>query len=713
MKLYHYILILFAITLGIFLGLRYYILSVVEKGPIPSIEELENPDQSLATRVFSKDGELLDYYFNQKRVNLTIDEIPQDFIDALIATEDRKYYEHWGLHINRILKAIVKRVISFGSDVEGGSTLTQQLARTLYLDQSPTLDRKIREAYTAIQMEKRYTKDEILEMYINQVYYGAGAYGLYTAANKYFGKRPLDLNKAEIAYLVGVINAGTKFNAFSNYRKGKERRNVVLLMMADQNLITDAEFYELRGQEIILNESESETSISSFAPHYIEHIRQNFKEVEELKLYNLYKDGLTIYTTLDSKIQRYANKAVQEHLEYYQRIFNKSWRWDYHKDLENTLIKEAIQKSPEYRKADQETRKRIADRLRKDKKFTDSVKNVATTIQCGVVVMEPSTGAVLAMVGASPKFMDENPHAKHSLNHVTQIRRQPGSSVKPFVYAASIDDSRLSPDDSISCSSYTYTLPNSDDYWAPRVGYDCDSNQQVTIRFALMKSINSVAARLITQYTTPERVRILLRKAGIESPLMAVPALSLGAGGEVKPIELATAFCTFPNSGIRPEAYYLGKIEDQYGNVVFERTKNTRITNVLDENTADLLTDMMQDVVTRGTAGRVRQHFDNWDIQVAGKTGTTNDNSDAWFTGFTPELVCSVWVGFDDQRVNFDAIGNNGQGGRAAGPIFGKIMQNIYKDESLPYKKYKFDYELKKQDTLDVDGVQVIRRSNP
>lgn len=712
MKLYHYIIILFAISLGTFLGLRYYILNTIEQGPIPSIEELENPEQSLATRVYSQDGKLLDYYFNQKRINLTIDEIPQEFIDALIATEDRQFYRHWGLHINRIMKAIVKMIISFGSDKEGGSTLTQQLARTLYLDQAPTLDRKIREAYTAIQIEKRYTKDEILEMYINQVYYGAGAYGLYTAANNYFGKKPHELDQAEIAYLVGVINMPGRFDAFRNYELGKRRRNLVLSMMADWGAISKESFYNLKEEEIELNYDNEKSSSSGIAPHYIEHIRQNFKNNESLRSYDLYKDGLTIFTTLDSKIQSYLNQAIDEHIAYYQRIFDKSWKWKYHKELEQTLVREAIIRNSKYRKASKSEKAALTRQLKGSSKFIDSVRNVATTIQCGAVVLDPKSGAVLAMVGASPKFMRENRHAKHSLNHVTQIRRQPGSSVKPFVYAASIIDSEITPEDSISCSSYTYSIPDSEDYWAPRPGYDCDSNEQVSIRFALMKSINSVAARLITQYTSPNKVRSLLQSAGVESPLQAVPALALGAGGEIKPIELATAFCSFPNSGLRPEAFYLSKIEDQYGNLIFEKRKNTKITNVMDSQTADQVTDMMKDVVARGTAGRVRQHFKNWNISVAGKTGTTNDNSDAWFTGFTPELVCCIWVGFDDHRVNFDVIGMNGQGGRAAGPIFGKLMQNIYEDEELPYKQNQFDYELRAADTLNIDGAEAVRRNN-
>jgi penicillin-binding protein 1A len=708
LKLYQYILILFGLTAGGVFGTRAYILDVIEKGPIPSIEELENPEQSLTSRVYSKDGKLLDYYFKQKRVNLTIDEIPQGFVNSLLATEDRKFFEHWGLNVERIVKAVVKRILL--GQRAGASTITQQLARTLYLDQAPTLDRKIREAYTAIELEKRYTKDEILEMYINGVYYGAGAYGLYMAANNYFGKRPLDLNTQEIAYLVGVINAPGRFDSFRNYERGKKRRNVVLSMMRDWNVISDGQFQELKASEIELYFGDKENSTSSLAPHFIEAIRQKLGKEEKLINYDLYKDGLTIYTTLDSRIQEYANTAVEEHMEYYQKLFDKNFSWKNFKDIEKEIIREAILKHPKYRKANKDIKPDISRELRKDKNFIDSVKNAASTIQCGVVVLDPKTGSILAMVGASPKFMKQNTHAKHSLNHVTQIKRQPGSSVKPFVYALAMDEHNLTPQDSISCSSYTWYHPSDPSItWSPQVGYDYGTDSIVTLEFALKKSINSVAARLITQYTSPQNVKNTLVNAGVKSKLIAVPPIALGAGGEVRPIEIGSALSVFNNNGLHVEPFYLTKIEDQFGNTIKEKNKSTVITDVLDPDIANMVSRMLEKVVSQGTAGRVRKYFDNWNINVAGKTGTTNDNADAWFTGYTPELLCSVWVGFDDQRLNFDVIGKNGQGGRAAGPIFGKIMKKIYEDKDLPYKKREFDYKKYQNDTISVGGARAVK----
>lgn len=710
MKLRYYVIILILILLIGSGSLALFINSVIENGiknkTIPSVEELDNPTQSIASRVYSNDGVLLDYFFTERRVNLTIDEIPRPFINALLATEDREFYKHWGININRLFIAVVKTILG---DRQGASTITQQLARTLYLDQAPTLDRKIREAYTAVKIEERYTKNEILEMYINSVYYGNGAYGLFVASQRYFGKKPIDLTQPEIAYLVGVINAPTAFNAFTNYDRGLRRRNVVLFMMKEGGAISEDEYWAYVKEPIVLRENDEENSASGIAPHYVEMIRQNLKTNPFLANYNLYNDGLTIYTGLSARIQNITNRAVENHLKTYQELFDKKWNWSKNKELENTIIKEAILKSEEYRKASKDKKDYIYNSLFKNKKYRDSVKNIATTIQCGVIVLEQNTGKILAIVGASPKFMRENLHAKHSLNHVTQIRRQPGSSIKPFVYAAAIRNG-MRPDDSISCGPFVYIDPVTEEEWRPQTGTDdCpDTNDYMTIREGLRRSINSVAARLITQKTTPLEVKEILQKAGVESEIQPYPALALGAGGEMKPMELASSYSVFANNGYHIEPFYLTKIEDEYGNTIFEKKKSNRITDALDKTTANITALMMEEVVNRGTAIRLRNIIPR-DISVAGKTGTTNDNADAWFTGFTPEIIACVWVGFDDQRITFDAIGRDGQGGRAAAPIFGNIIKDIYADDSLSYKLKDFQFRKEIMDTLNAEGAKLIR----
>lgn len=712
MDIKYYLIVLAALLILYTAGLSLYINSVVNDGienkSIPSVEELDNPTQSIASRVYSSDGVLLDYFFTERRVNLKIDEIPKPFINALIATEDRAFYKHWGIHIERLFKAAIKTMLG---DRQGASTITQQLARTLYLDQSPTLNRKIREAYTAIKIEERYTKNEILEMYINSVYYGNGAYGLFVASQRYFGKKPIDLTQTEIAYLVGVINAPTAFNAFVNYNRGLRRRNVVLFMMKEGGVLSEDEFWAYIKEPILLRENEEDNIASGIAPHYVEMIRQNLKTNPELSTYNVYNDGLTIYTGLNAKIQEITNNAVDDQLKTYQDLFDKKWKWEKNKDLEKTIIKESILKSNQYRNASEGKKDFVYNELLKDKDFIDSVKNVATTIQCGVIVLEQNTGKILAIVGASPKFMRENIHAKHSLNHVTQIRRQPGSSIKPFVYAAAIRNG-MRPDDSIQCGPFVYIDPVTKEEWRPQTGTnDCpDSNSYMTIREGLRKSVNSVAARLITQKTTPYEVRDILVKAGVTSKIEPYPALALGAGGEMKPMELASSYSVFANNGYHIEPYYLTKIEDEYGNTIFEKKKSNRITDALDKTTANITAIMMEEVVNRGTAARLRNIIPR-DISVAGKTGTTNDNADAWFTGFTPEIIACVWIGFDDQRITFNSIGNDGQGGRAAAPIFGHIIKNIYANDSLGYKVKDFKFRNEIMDTLNSDGAKLVKRS--
>ena len=697
--------LLFLITSLLALYSIYIINDSINSGKIPSLEELDNPDQSVASRVYSSDGVLLDYFFTERRVNLSIDEIPSSFINALIATEDRAFYDHWGVHISRIFKAAIKTLIG---DKEGASTITQQLARTLYLNQDYTIARKIREAYTAIKIEQRYTKQEILEMYINSVYYGNGAYGLFVASQRYFGKKPFDLTVPEIAYLVGVINRPTGYNAYINYDRALHRRNVVLYMMNDGGVISEDEFESYANEPIVLSSEESENSASGIAPHYVEMIRQDLDKNPALSDYNLYNDGLTIYTSLNAKIQEIANSAVEEQLKEYQDLFDKKWSWSRNKSLEKTIIREAIQKTTAYRNASNSRREQIFKELSNNQNFVDSVKNVATTIQCGVVVLEQSTGKILAMVGASPKFMRENPHAKHSLNHVTQIRRQPGSSIKPFVYASAIHNG-MRPDDEISCGPFVYIDPVTREEWRPQTGTsDCpDSSSRMTLSEGLRRSVNSVAARLITQKTTPQQVKDLLVRAGIKSPIQAYPALALGAGGEIKPIELAASYSVFSNNGFQVAPYYLTKIEDELGSTLYEKKKSNTISDALDKFTANVTAVMMEGVVNSGTAARLRNIIPR-SISVAGKTGTTNDNADAWFTGFTPEIITCVWIGFDDQRITFDVIGRDGQGGRAAAPIFGHIIKSIYENNTLGYKIKNFLFEGEVRDSLNSESAVML-----
>ena len=673
----------------------FFVYNSVSEG-VPSIDQLENPKQDYATQIFSNDGELLDHYYKFRRVSLPFDSIPNNFINALIATEDRNFYSHWGVHLQRIFNAMIKNVFS-GRVREGGSTITMQLARNLYFTQEGTIGRKIREAVTAIAIEKTYTKNEILAMYINTVSFGRGTYGIQVASNVYFDKDPSMLSMSECAFLVGLLKAPEHYNGLIDYDRAISRRNLVLGLMRDQDFITGYDYQKALDEPINLARNRITPKGTEYiAPHFVEMIRQNLTDDDALQDYDIYRDGLIIYTSLDSKIQKYAKAALEEHLNEYQKIFNKSFSWNSNKKLLEDLIKKAIRSNPEYSTAKTNRKLAIENTLRNNHRFIDSVKNAATTLQAGLVVIDPSTGAILAMVGSSPKFMLENPAAKYSLNHVTQIKRQPGSSFKPFVYASALM-SGMKPGDMIECGPFSYTLL-SGDVWSPSGTGDCSPGEKVTLAEALARSINTVAARLITEHTTPMKVIELAHKMGIKSPLLAVPALSLGAGGDVSPLEMVSAFGSFVNEGIHVDPYSVKRVEDRFGNLLIERKKNPPSTDAIRQKYAHTMTRLMQGVIDHGTGYDARKYFKG--VDAAGKTGTTNDYADAWFVGYTPQLVAGLWVGFDDKRVTF--TGGYGYASKAAAPVWGKLMNKIYSDPTLPYKQKKFSLPADSTDSLNM-----------
>ncbi len=688
------ILTLTAITVIIAAAVLIYVNTVIANG-LPSLEQLENPSQDYATQIISSDGEVLDHFYKQRRVSLERDSIPKDFINALIAVEDREYFNHWGVHTERIIKAMIKNILAGGIE-EGASTITMQLARNLYdstiYRYDRTLDRKIREAVTAMKIEKRYTKDEILEMYANTVNFGRGAYGIQIAAQVYFDKLPSELTTAECAFLVGVLKSPERYNSLRDQQLALGRRNLVLRLMRKQGFLSENKFERAIKEPITLARSgEGMRRLKEFmlAPHFVEMIRQKLSRSEQLKNYNLYSQGLRIYTTLNSSIQRYAKESVEEHLASFQKLFNRRWNWRNHPDLLKKLLNEAIYARADYRAASSKSEKRrIAAKLRKDRNFTDSVKNAATTVQIGLAVINPKNGAVLAMVGASPKFMKENPDAKYSLNHSTQIKRQPGSSFKPIVYTSALrEDRSLTPFTLIECGPFSYVDPHTEEEWAPRGMGGCEEGDMMQLKDCLRRSINTASARIILNHTTPRKVVELAKNMGIHSKLQAVPALALGAG-EVVPVEMVSAFGTFANDGEHVDYYYVDKIEDRTGADLKYKSDQYEKHKLLSHEICSMVKAMMVNVVEFGTGRKVRSYFKG--IDAAGKTGTTNDYADAWFIGYTPELAAGVWIGFDDRRVTF--TGEYGYAAEAAAPVWGMLMNKIYADKSLGFSKKEFEY---------------------
>ncbi|MFA5512793.1 MAG: PBP1A family penicillin-binding protein [Candidatus Kapaibacterium sp.] len=698
MKPIHLLIILCIMTVLITLSVAFYVNRIVAVG-MPGLEQLENPKTNLATRIISVDGKLLDHFYNERRVNLVYDSIPKDFIDALVATEDRKFWDHWGVHAGRVVNAAIK---NFLGDSEGASTITMQLSRNLFLNHAVTWERKIREAFLSIQIEQTYTKKEIIEMYSNTVYFGSSAYGIQVASQVYFDKGPSELSLAECATLVGILKAPEGYSPFRHPEKAIYRRNIVLKLMYDQDYITQGQYAEaIKSPLTVFKNDKGKKKRRRFlgeqsAPHFVEMIRQDISRDNSMLDYNLYRDGLTIHTTLNSKIQRYANESVAEHLNELQKSFEKRWNWNRHKALLDDLLKKAIRGRADYKAADNKTKKEIEKKLLSAKKFIDSVKNVATTIQAGLVVLDPSNGAILGLVGASPKFMSENLESKYSLNHAYQIKRQPGSAFKPFVYASALQ-AGLTPESSIECGPFSYLL-STGETWSPKGTGNCEEGETTTLLNALRISINTVSARLITEVTSPTDVVNIARRMGVKSPLAAVPSLSLGAGVDLDPLELTSAYGTFVNNGVHVPYYYINSIEDKHGTLIKEKRRFTNMNEALKNEIAAQMVYMMKRVVDAGTASRaVRSRFTN--IDAAGKTGTTNDAADAWFVGFTPQLVCGIWLGFDDKRITFDVLGSDGYGGRSAAPIWGILMDKIYKDVTLPYKQKEFIFHKKSDST--------------
>ncbi|MFZ2323906.1 MAG: PBP1A family penicillin-binding protein [Ignavibacteriaceae bacterium] len=651
----------------IFLALAVYTVSGV-----PSLDELENPKPVLASRVFSSDGELIGQFFIENRIEAHIDSLPPYVLKALIATEDRNFYSHWGVDIPRFFKAMVKNLFSL-SLREGASTITQQLAKNLYSlkeGRENTVDkavRKIREWVSAIQIEKTFTKNEIAELYLNVSYFGKSAYGIESASKVYFNKSAKDLTLPEAALFVALLKSSENYDPVRHYDNAVQRRNLVMRNMVDVDMLSETEYAKLKQQPIVLA-SDSLTHVKSEAPHFLEYVRQQMTTLADKYGYDLYRDGLNIYTSLNMKMQRIANRSAAKHIQEYQTLFDKNWNWNKNKSLLADLLDRAIKNDPRY-KAETSAQKRasIYNQLKYDVDFVDNVKKLAVKVEVGFVVIDPKTGQIKALVGG------ENQSFGRGLNHVTGIRRQPGSSFKPFVYGTAIDNSYFP----------AYTVLNQKfDYngWSPSNSNNEYSGYE-TLRWGLANSVNVIAGRLtIGDMAPPYQVVRLAQRMGIKSYMDAYPSIALGTV-EVTPLEMVSAFGTFVNEGVHVDPISILKIEDRNGILIDEFRPES--VQSISPQTASIMVDMMSDVVNYGTGAGVRKYFQ---YPAAGKTGTTQKFSDAWFVGFTPDLVAGAWVGFDDHRVKFTNW--YGQGARAALPIWAMFMEGAYKELNIPVKYF-------------------------
>ncbi|MDA0987424.1 MAG: PBP1A family penicillin-binding protein [Bacteroidetes bacterium] len=646
---------------------------------LPSLYELKNPKTELATKVYSSDGVLLDQFYFKNRTNISLDQIPQSTIQALISTEDKKFYTHWGVTPWRFVRALIKNIFAFRLK-EGASTLTQQLARNLYGLQSPRenafdkMTRKIREFITSVQIEREFTKDEILEMYFNTIYMGRGAYGIAAATSIFFDKNVSELTLAESSLLVGMLKGPSYYDPIRYRTRAFNRRNIVLNEMLQDDVlkIDEVNFIKQDSLEFVIRDI---SELTGNAPHFVELIRQQLIEKGEEYNFDIFKDGLSIYTTLDSRMQFYANKSVEEHLPIVQEGFDSSWIWSEHKEVLNNALKENIIKkiNSEFSLLSNSQKDSLKKSLQKNKIFIDSIKNNLKTVQIGLVAIDPHTGEIKAMVGGADfkKF-------KYGLNHVTQINRQPGSSFKPFVYTVAIDNG-YPP--CYELLNQPVTIENVDGTrWMPE-NSDGRVGGKLTLREGIRESVNLIAVHAILEIAPKDQVAKYAMRMGITTKVPPYESIALGTP-EVIPIDMTSAFGVFANEGVYIQPYGIKKIVDKNGNVI-EEVKIQR-KEVLSKETAYIMTSMLEDVVNRGTGSRIRNYFD---YPAAGKTGTTQEFADAWFVGYTPQFSASVWIGFDDHRVKFTSW--DGQGGHTAAPLWGKFMKSVY-DDNLISKPHEF-----------------------
>jgi penicillin-binding protein 1A len=628
------------------IGLIYFIVITRD---LPSLNQLENYKPKLASKVYSADLKIIHEYFEEKRSFIPLEEMPDALLKAVIATEDRRFYDHWGMNLRRFAQAAVINVTSFRFK-QGASTLTQQLARQLYLTLDKTITRKIKEMITAIQIERTYTKDEILEMYLNHMNFGHGAYGVQSASLKYFGKDASELTTDESAMLIGLLPAPAFYTPLRHPERALFRRNIVLASMREMKFLNEEEYTEMVNKPIDVMDYNTASTAYGLAPYFTEYIRQILQEKYG---YNLYTDGLSIYTTLDSRAQACAERAVQDQL----------------KELQLRMHEVYSKKKAFVDLMGEEFFKEInVDALLKNKTLVDSLIDARAPVQAALISLDPRNGHILAWVGGRD-------FTESKYNRVVQARRQPGSAFKPFVYTVAIDNGYPTTYEVLN-QPVVLMLENGE-RWSPQ-NYDLSIGGPTTFREGLRRSLNLVTVRVLQSVIQkPSLVVEYARKMGIRSPLQAVDALALGAS-DVTPLEITSAFGVFANGGVRVEPFGILRVEDANGNIIEQNSPVSQ--EVLRKETAYIMTDLLKTVVNNGTGASARSRY-NFYRAAGGKTGTTNDFSDAWFIGFTPQIVTGVWTGFDDFRLN---LGKGSDGAKAALPIWAPYMKCAHDTLGLP-----------------------------
>ena len=670
------------------LGVVGYLL--ILSATLPPTEMIENPEHLESTVAYTADGvELARYYLGQNRTWVNAQEISPAMFDALVAMEDRRFYDHWGVDMRGFV-AVAAGAVS-GRGMRGASTITMQLARNLYeqigFDRSVT--RKIKEILTAIQLERRYTKGEIIEMYLNTVPWGHNAFGIEAASQTYFNKSAADLDVEEAAVLVAMLAGTTRFDPVRNPERAQTRRDVVLSQMVRNGTLQDSQYQALRADSIAL-EFTPYSHTDNLAPHFAEILRAQLKEWGEANGYDVYSDGLVVHTSIDSRIQALAQKAVDAQTQKLQNIVDVEWAnrrffsskeedpyasrvdeaesWNYFWASQKRLVDAFVRDTDRWRSLRRNGMERdeAVAQLREDEAFMDSLKTVKTRLESGFVALNPKSGFVLAWVGGRDFVEDK-------FDHVMTARRQPGSTFKPFVYIAAIDNG-YSPYYQLMDSSFVWSQPGLPD-WRP-TNSGGSTGDYVTLRTALGQSKNIPTARL-TREIGPATVAQYARRLGVESPIEAVPSIGLGVS-DVTLLEMVAAYSTLANGGLYHEPQFITRIEDRQGNVIANFEPQGR--EALSSSTAYTVVDMMREVVDNGTGSRIRWKFGLREPDFAGKTGTTQESADGWFILMNPNIVAGAWVGWNDRRVAFRTDWW-GQGGHNALHIVGDFAVNLAKSD--------------------------------
>lgn len=690
-------------------------------GSMPSFEDLENPDSNLATEVISSDGVVIGKYFQTNRSQLKYSDLPKNLVEALVATEDERFYEHSGIDGRGTLRAIA----SVGTS-GGASTLTQQLAKQLFHGEGSKflpfrIVQKVKEWIIAIRLERQYTKNEILAMYCNVYDFGNFAVGVSSAAQTYFSKSPKELTIDESAMLVGMFKNSSLYNPKNNPVGVKNRRNVVLGQMEKSNMITEGEKLKLQALPITLH-FKLESHREGTATYFREYLRDYMKKwVSENKKadgsdYDIYKDGLKIYTTIDSRMQLHAEEAVSKHMANLQQQFfidqknNKNAPFVNISDVETQrILKQAMKSSNRWYilknqdKSDEEIIASFSKKIKmtvftwkgeKDTIMTplDSIRYYKHFLQSGLMAMEPQTGNIKAWVGGID-------YKYFQYDHVGQGARQVGSTFKPFVYATAIEQLGMSPCDTIVDGPFIIRKGRhhvtAD--WEPR-NSDNKYRGMVTLKQGLAHSINTISAKLIDK-TGPEAVVALTHKLGVKSEIPVQPSIALGAV-DITVEDMVAAYGTFANQGVYVKPQFITRIEDKSGVIIYEPIPESH--DVLSKDIAFAVIKLLEGVTESGSGVRLRTSGggsgDNrwtgypymFTNPIAGKTGTTQNQSDGWFMGMVPNLVTGVWVGCEDRSARFRSI-TYGQGATAALPIWGYFMKLCYEDENLKVSKTDFD----------------------